>query len=91
MQACLLDKVGNKQIRKIVFQDYSLFCCLILFQLLKSWMHLCVPIFLTYKSREMDALGQESEGHVPGRKKKENHIKKLKLLSLLERIQTYSI
>ena len=40
----------------------------------------------------MDALGQESEGHVPRKKKKkENHIKILKLLSLLEGIQTYSI
>lgn len=38
----------------------------------------------------MDALGQKSEGHIP-RKKKENHIKNLKLLSLLERVQTYSI
>lgn len=36
----------------------------------------------------MDALGQESEGQVPRKekKKKENHIKIFKLLSLLERI-----
>lgn len=65
MQTWLLDKIENKQIWKIVFQANSLFYCLILFWLSKKWIYLSIPIFLPQKPREMDALGQEREGHVP--------------------------
>lgn len=65
MQTWLLDKMENKQIWKIVFQANSLFYCLILFWLSKKWIYLSIPIFLPWKPREMDALGQEREGHVP--------------------------
>lgn len=58
MQTWLLDKVVNNRSWKTVFQDNILSYCFILFWLSENVIHLPVPIFLTYKPRDMDALGQ---------------------------------